>query len=305
MTLKLAAHWYERKTSRGFACIAYGWTMWFGAGLLAMAVWSTSWPWLLCVPLSGLCLGVSGMGMFYVTTLAHEGFHGSLNRNRYVSMGLGVAASSAVPLFASVGYTIRHWHHHLYTNTLRDPDFADYRAYRTFTGRVAFATLNSATGFWKNLAYVFVAPRALDLRHYPFRVPVLRGFAAFNVVCVLGNLSAVLMTVVAHPRVGVFVYLIPGVIAQIYLGIVPYIDHAGVGHEKGANARTCSSRLLTVLLLGTNFHREHHLHPSVVSYKLPALHRHYLRLGAIPAHGVVTPHLLDALHIGATANLEP
>jgi fatty acid desaturase len=305
MNIKLEPQWFDRSNLRGIGCIVHGWTLWIGCGLLAMEAWFAGWPWPLGAAVAAICLVLSGMGMFYVTTLAHEGLHGGLNRNRHVSMALGVVASSAVPMFASVGYTVRHWHHHLYTNTLEDPDFADYRAYRSFASRVALGTLNSSIGFWRNLVRLFFAPDRLDLRHYPYPLRVARRFALLNVAAVMAFLASGVAAVLAHPPVGVFVFLMPGAVANLYLGIVPYVDHAGTGLEKGANARTCPSGVLSVLLLGTNCHREHHLHPSVVSYKLPALHRHYVESGAVMDARSVTPDLLTALRIGATARLDP
>lgn len=301
--MKINAHWLERNNTMGIYCVAYGFLLWMGIAFLSAAVWESDWPLALRISVVTLCTFVSGMGMFYVTTLSHEGFHGCLNRNRYISMAMGVLVASAVPFFACVGYTVRHWHHHLYTNTSQDPDFADSALYQTFWSRVSLWALRGNIEFARNVFRLLFMPGRVDLRHYPFSLPVARAYAVLNVTAILTYLVLYAMLVRTYPQALVFGILLPSMVAAAYLGIVPFIDHAQTGTVKGENARSYTSPLFTALLMGTNFHREHHLHPSAPSYKLIGLHRHYRNAGALPALQVVEPGFWAALKIGATQQL--
>lgn len=298
--MKTDAYWLERNNAMGMYCVAHGLLLWMGTACLSALAWGSHWPLALRIAAVAACTLVSGMGMFYVTTLSHEGFHGCLNRNRYVSMAMGVVAASAVPFFGCVGYTVRHWHHHLYTNTPQDPDFADSARYPSFWSRASQWALRSNVEFARNVFCLLFAPERVELRHYPFSLPVARAFALLNVTAILVYIVLYALLARVHPQALVFGILLPSIVAATYLGIVPFIDHAQTGTAKGENARSYTSPLFTALLMGTNYHREHHLHPSVPSYKLVGLHRHYRNAGALPSLQVVEPGFWAALKIGAT-----
>lgn len=303
MATSIDSRLLEKNNWMGMYCILHGYALWLGFGGMAWLAWTSSWPvaWRAIAVLAAVAL--SGLGMFYITTLSHEGFHGSLNRRRHVSMVMGVLASSAVPSFLAVGYTIRHWHHHLYTNTLQDPDYADYHRYRSFLARVAWGPSLSSLAFLRNVVFLFVSPQSVDLRHYPFPLPVLRRYAVLNLVASGLFLALYAYMALAQPIVMLTMLLLPSMVLTVYLGIVPFIDHAETGLDKGMNARSYTSGFFSLMFLGTNYHREHHLHPSAPSYRLGRIHRLYRAHGDLRgAH--VEPSLTRALWIGVSKNLD-
>lgn len=64
-----------------------------------------------------------------------------------------------------------------------------------------------------------------------------------------------------------------------YLGTLGIIAHAlglfvvPAALARLTQARTRTSPFFTALFLGTNYHLEHHLYPSVPCYRLPRVHR--------------------------------
>jgi len=102
----------------------------------------------------------------------------------------------------------------------------------------------------------------------------------------------------------VFVVVLPALVSTTYLGMVPYIDHSRTGLAKGENARSYTSWVFTGILVGTNFHREHHLYPNVPSYKLAAVHRFHKVNGLVSANAVVEPGFFAALRIGVGGQLD-
>lgn len=302
--VRLPDHFSRRSAWLGLYCVVHALVLWVGFGLLGLVIYrSEGLPaglrLLLCVP----CILIAGMGLFYTTTLSHEGFHGNLHPDHHVSMSLGMTVSALVPLYLCVGYTATHWPHHVYTNTADDPDFAAYSRYPGFFSRVFMGPARSAWGFQKNTVLLLLRSARVDLRHYPFSPRVASRYAAANVVLALLFLGGHVALGLHDPAITLFTLVLPFGVATAYLGMVPFIDHAGTGLARGTNARSYTSPVFTALLLGTNYHREHHLYAAVPSYKLPRLHRFLNRHGYPQSPGVVEPGFWAALRIGATHRL--
>lgn len=306
MKRRIPKYFHARNDWMGAYCVMHGLLLWFGFGGLAWYLGHAAFmPTALQVLLIPVCIVIAGMGMFYVTTLSHEGFHGCLNRNRQVSMWMGMLVSSAIPGYVCVGYTLIHWPHHVYTNTERDPDFATYSQYRSFLARVGLGPMRSAKFFFKNTIRLIFRPESVCFAHYPLLPHVARRYAILNLALVAGFLVAHIQCAIWQPVAYLFVVALPMLGATCYLGMVPYIDHAGTNLTTGLNARDYTSRVFTFLLMGTNYHREHHLYPGVPSYKLPALHRFLLTADEAASHGAVEPGFLATLRIGAVGQLVP
>jgi beta-carotene hydroxylase len=301
----LPKEFYEKNNVAGLYCIVHGLGLWMGLAYGAyLSYRAESLPLTLRLLLVALIVPVSGMAMFYTTTLAHEGFHGNLNRNRDVSMVLGICASSAIPLFVATGYTVIHWPHHLYTNTEKDPDFASYSRYRSFFTRVFIGPMQSGVSFFRNALNLALRHERGINTNYPFPRRTARAFAIFNLVLVaLASVGYVALAVLNF-QLYVFLVVLPMLVATTYLGMVPYVDHAGTGLAKGENARSYTSWVFTAILRGTNYHREHHLYPNVASYKLAAVHRFHRANGLLSANAVVEPGFLAALKIGVAGQLD-
>jgi len=301
----LPQEFYEKNNAMGLYCIVHGIAFWIGLAYVAYLVYRTaSMPLSMRLLLVALIVPVSGMAMFYTTTLAHEGFHGNLNRNRHLSMLLGLCASSAVPLFVATGYTLIHWPHHVYTNTEKDPDFASYRRYRRFISRALMGPMQSGASFFGNALTLAMRPdRGIDA-HYPFARRTARSFAIVNLMLVAFASAAYGTLAVLNLQMFVFVVVLPALVSTTYLGMVPYIDHSRTGLAKGENARSYTSWVFTGILVGTNFHREHHLYPNVPSYKLAAVHRFHKVNGLVSANAVVEPGFFAALRIGVGGQLD-
>ena len=301
----LPKRFYEKNNAIGLYCIVQGIGLWMGLGYGAYLIYrSESLPLTVRLALAALIVPVSGMAMFYTTTLAHEGFHGNLNRSRHLSMLMGIGASSAIPLFVATGYTMIHWPHHLYTNTPEDPDFASYRRYRSGFSRVLMGPMQSGASFFSNAVNLALRPDRAMVAHYPFAPGEARAFAILNLILVTGASAAYVALARINTELFVFVVVLPMLVSTAYLGIVPYIDHSGTGLTKGENARSYTSRIFTAILFGTNYHREHHLYPNVPSYRLPAVHRFHKANGMLSAHAVVEPGFLAALRIGVSGQLD-
>jgi len=248
-------------------------------------------------------LVLSGFGMFFTALLGHEGFHGSMNRNRTVSMALGIVASCVAPGFVSVGYNQMHWQHHLHTNTSKDPDYLLYRSNTTFFARLCNGPRATAQVCLRNALRLVFAPDTLD-RKYPFSRAEARRFAIFNLTLATLALAGYAALAVTHFHVFLFMVAFPVLMSQTYWAMAPYIEHAHTQVGEGRDTRTCTSAILRYLLVGYNFHLCHHLYPKVQLHKLPALHRHLESIGYLPGQAVIEPGLLNAFKIGALATLD-
>jgi beta-carotene hydroxylase len=301
----LPKRFYEKNNAIGLYCVAHGIGLWMGLGYAAYLICLSEFlPLTVRLLLDALLMPVSGMAMFYTTTLAHEGFHGNLNRSRHISMLMGIGASSAIPLFVATGYTMIHWPHHLYTNTPEDPDFASYRRYRNGFSRVLMGPMESGASFFLNALNLVLRPDRGMVPNYPFTPDEARRFAILNLILVTAASTGYVALALFNMELFVFIVVLPMLVSTTYLGIVPYIDHSGTGLTKGENARSYTSWIFTAILLGTNYHREHHLYPNVPSYKLAAVHRFHQANGMLSANAVVEPGFLAALRIGVSGQLD-
>lgn len=285
--------------------IVHGLTLWLGGAAMGYAVWRFMEGSLLVkLPLLLLCAVLSGFGMFFMALLGHEGFHGNLHRNRDVSMAMGILASVSAPMFASTGYNVMHWQHHLHTNTLKDPDYLLYRENRSFLARLMKGPLLTTRQCLRNAFMLVLAPERLE-RNFPFSMQKARLFASFNLVLMIGALVGhTALALHAGPAVLVFVVVLPVVFSQSYWSFAPYIEHAGTRVGEGVDTRTVTSTVLKIILCGYNYHLCHHLYPRVQLHKLPAVYRYLKASGYLDGKEIVETSMMKALTIGASGVLE-
>lgn len=284
--------------------LLHGLTLWVGGGLGGCLAWQADGlPLAVRVPIVGVLGLLSGAGMFFLALMGHEGFHGSLNRNRRVSMLMGIVASAVAPGFVSVGYNVIHWRHHLYTNTDKDPDYQLYRGNTTLLARLLhgprLTMVNCLASVWK----LVNGSNQLE-KSYPFTPQQAKRYAWLNIVLTFSVLSGYACLAVLQPLLFTFLVLIPAVVSQSYWAITPYIEHAGTGVGQRVNARTCTSIVLRFLLLGYTYHLCHHLYPRVQLHRLPALFLYLQEIGYIGDEASVETSLGTALRIGGMGRLE-
>src|SRR5690554_5098225 len=146
MKEQIPSEFFEKNNLMGFYYILHGLVLWLGLGYAAAWVYDVeSIPWLARVACAVVCVLLAGLALTHLGTMSHEGFHGNINKNRDLSMLLGVLASSAVPFFLGVGFTVSHWQHHLYTSTEKDPDYVMFKKHGDILSRFANGPMSVRT----------------------------------------------------------------------------------------------------------------------------------------------------------------
>lgn len=228
------------ETRTGFAAagvIAATWlTIHFG-GIFAFRLTGTLWP--LVMPLVLLQAWLS-TGLFIV---AHDCMHGSFAPKR---PGINRAAGrTALMLYAGIDYdrmVPSHFAHHRHVGTADDPDFD--AANPTNPGRWLLRFFRTYYTHWQLARITFVAS-----------VYLLAGASLVNIV--------------------VF-WAIPALLALVqlfYFGTFLPHRHGDVFPDRH-NARSSAFGPLVSVLTCFNFggyHHEHHLHPNVPWWRLPAM----------------------------------
>lgn len=298
----LPVYFTEVDNASGAYALVHGLLLWLGSGSAAYLIWQwTEWHWAMRLATALPCVVAAGLGMFYLGSLGHEGFHGSLHRNRHVSMVLGLIASLGAPLFLSVGVNVYHWRHHLHTNTIDDPDYLLYRGNRSLLARLR-GPLDTTRYCAGKLARLLLMREPID-RGFPFSSGQMCLYAWLNLALVIG--ATVAFGALALIDTTAFAWLVgaPAVVAQAYWTIHPYIEHGGTSTRPGSNARNCTSWIQRVLLRGYTYHLCHHLYPRVQAHKLPALDRHLRQIGFFTEDAPRESTFLGALRVGLTRSL--
>ncbi|MDD0976657.1 fatty acid desaturase family protein [Pseudomonas fontis] len=285
--------------------LLHGLTIWLGCGFASYYLYTQyAEQTYLVYPLIALCSVVSGLGLFFIATLGHEGFHGCMNSNRTVSMVLGILFSSLVPFFVSTGYTVLHWQHHQHTNTEKDPDYALYSRLNTFFSRLLIGpTTIMLLAYSRAFNLIFSPARNGDIR-YPFAPRKARLFAILNILLTLAVTTLYGVLFYYDFTAALFMIGLPFAVVTTYFAMAPYIEHSGTTLALESNTRTYTSRFFSIVLLGYNFHAEHHHYPSVQSHKLIALHAYLKRNGLIAPEAVVEDSFLRVIKVGATGRLD-
>ncbi len=298
-TIKLPAHFHKISNAMGLYYIFHGLTLWLGTGFGALYLWGRDdLPMLLRFPLIGALLCISGLALNYIGTLGHEGFHGTLNRHKKLSMYMGIVVSSLVPFFCVVGYTLNHWKHHLYTNTDRDPDHLTFIARQNLAAKLEGPRV-LLWGFFRQSLRLTTHPEMVTQYKYPYKSAALRWFAIWDLALFAVASTGYVALAATHLQLFVFVVALPYAVASAYYTIQPYIEHAQVDLASGDTSRSSESPFLFAIFLGVNYHNEHHRYPKVQSHKMPALHAYLQSQGASTTPQNMESSLWKTLAIGA------
>lgn len=282
--------------------IVQGFGLWLLPGLASYYVLSSDIFWYFKYPAVALLSVVSGMSLFFIASLGHEGFHGALNKNRNLSMIQGIFLSSFVPLFLSTGYTIHHWLHHKHTNKANDPDVALYQHFKDPLTRTLIAPLMvTIKNFFNVFTAMFNMERFREIG-YPFSWNKTLFFSLLNVslVAVFGWLYYELYSY--DLLLFMSVVLLPFIVTGSYFGMSPYIEHAGIEEDNYINSRVYTNPVFTFLLMGYNYHLCHHLYPRVQALKLPELYR-YLQKESPGFEVKEARTIRDVLELGSKGQL--
>ncbi len=258
---------------RGIAQIALEWA------LIVLPVWAChryfSWP------AYALTVVWVGARQHALAVLMHEATHYRLWPDKRVNDAIG-DATTAWPLFLDVAaYREKHFAHHRHVNTAQDPDWVSAH------GLFEYHFPRSA---WQ-LALLFVATmlgfgayrQVQSLLFYaaparPSRPPLVR--LGFHVALLVGLvLAGALPLYLAY-------WVVPLLTWTRWIVYLRFVAEHGLDTRGDVVAvtRTVQASLPGRLLVAPgniHYHIEHHLHPSVPFYNLPALHRALMR---DPAH---------------------
>jgi fatty acid desaturase len=261
----------RRSTLSTSLYLGYAIVLAFVPGILASNVWYSAISAAIRLPSIAVLVILGGYGIFMLGATGHEGFHFNLHQSRFVSAGLGAFFSSAVPGFLALGFFINHWDHHRFVNATNDPDVVLLQDYRSFFARGVLARL-AANRRYINWVFRILARRPLG-KTIPCARDTLLLLAWLNLAAQLWWVSLYAAVLIVAPVSGFIGIILPMLFGLVLSSLNPFLEHAGTGLTKWGCARTRSSRLLTFLMAGTNFHLEHHLYPSVPCWRLPRLHR--------------------------------
>ena len=269
--------------------LAFNWILIVAAFALVMA-----WPHALSVVVSLLLLGGRQLGLGILThECAHRSFLVSPKRNEWVGQWL-----CGAPVFVDLGiYRRYHMTHHVKTGTPEDPDLANYANYpvsrasllrkfgRDLVGRTGLRALLSLAhlygrGGGQGYSYQSAtqSPR-LDLRAllWNLRRIALVNALMFAACWVAGHGLAYLL----WPAAWMSSYM-------VFSRIRNAAEHGALPGTRGTdiwtNTRSVEARWwerLTVAPNYVNFHFEHHLAPTVPSYRLPEMHRWLKQQGVL------------------------
>lgn len=163
--------------------LTYACALTFGPGALSyLLLVHGGVHWLaLAVPIAVLS-GVAGFGFYVMGTTAHEGFHFTLARNKFLSAALGTWFSAAILAFSGVGFHLVHARHHRDTNGDHDPDYQLFSRFNSTWRRLLVLR------FVNNRVYIKLVARLLIRYQLPhdlvsaFKPTELRRLAWLNVV---------------------------------------------------------------------------------------------------------------------------
>lgn len=268
---------YQQSTRESACFLAYGLALYLLPVAAMMGIDASEAPgWavgLASVPLT--C--TAGYGLFLLGTTAHEGFHFNLSARRELSCCIGCVFSSLLPGFCATGYFVAHWQHHRHNNADCDPDYVHFERFRTVFGRLLLARLTLTANYLVDTVRIAL-PGYRPSASLPLPTRALQWLARFNLLCQAGWLVAYGVLLASAPATAMI--LAPVLGATLLIGSFnSYQEHAfrPVAGEPFARSRT--SRVLTWLHAGSNYHVEHHLYPSVPCWRLPSVHRRLVASG--------------------------
>ncbi len=254
--------------------LAYALGLSFGPGLLAyLLVVFSGWSLAMQVlPVAALSM-VAGFGFYVMGTVAHEGFHFTLARNKRISALLGVGFSSAVFAFFGLGFYLIHSRHHRHTNQADDPDHQLFSRFTSTWQRLLVLRLVNNRGYLKLLVGLIRRGELPPGMHTVFSLKELRWLAWANVLAQFGWIAVYAGLFAIDPMLGLCVVVLPHLATAVVSAAIVFVQHGDTGDQPCNNSRSHASPWATLLMGGTNYHLEHHLYPRVACWRLPQVHR--------------------------------
>lgn len=278
-TFPLPKELSEKSAIKALAGIAYSFVLFFLSWFLVGLLWSQAeMPLWMKVGGALPLLVLGGYGMLLMGFMGHDGTHFTLHDNKIISCVLGVFVTAPVFPYLVMGFTISHWNHHKFTNSELDPDAAFFSKFKNLFSR---AFLARPASFWEYGSNTVRLALAIPLRFaYQFPLPKaeVQRLAILNVLLSLVFGALYLTVALAFPVYGLalgVLYLFGTAIS----GLSPFVEHTGTDLGRGHDTRTALGLWWDVLILGNNYHIEHHLYPTVPFYNLKRVHRHLVLHG--------------------------
>ena len=240
---------------------------------MSYVIQTTDWPLSMRLLASVVLSLIAGYGFFMLAGTAHEGFHFNLHRRPIVSALIGIVFSSCIPGFIGIGFTLSHWRHHRYTNQALDPDCEQFGRFGSFWSRLLLARLSANAAYRRTALTLLLGRIDGEAGSNGLTLRTLRWLCLVNVAWHLLLIAGMIAVCSIAPLFALCVFIAPLSLTVMITGLNPYQEHAGTGTEHDTKARSRSSPMFTALMLGTNYHLEHHLYPRVPCWRLPALHR--------------------------------
>ena len=251
------------------------------ASVPLLARWS-NWAPLAAIPLVGLAY-------YRLTLIMHDCIHATLLRspraNRILGMALGALSGIEFGAFSRL-----HWQHHRVVGQPEDPQGSDYLVGWAVTPAALVGHLLRPLAGWNlfKLRQVFAALERNDPQSSTWRwtAPAMVVGAQFAVAAIVSDWLRFWwlapLPIASAATFGLFFAGLRGFAEHVAM---PGVDPAGFARS---HRPTIAGRLF-LYDLNFNFHREHHLHPTVPSCRLPDLHR---RLAAAGEVGALAPGML-------------
>jgi beta-carotene hydroxylase len=290
----LPPDFYRPESFWVFLFFVYSFLLFIGGGYLNHVVWVSSWPLFGKVPISFLLIFLACNGLHLLGWLAHEGIHLSIANNKFISAAIGGFAGSVL-FFSAIGFGISHWPHHRFTNQPGDPDTALQSRQQTFLRRFFLARIFANREYTIAAIKVVLKKQRRSTYKLPFGEQQLRFLSGIGLIFSVLWMSLYIGIGFASPQYALHAFILPYLMLIPVTGLRIYIEHAGTQPGEFMDARSYTSWFYTILLFGNNYHLEHHLYPSVPSYKLPKVHKkllaegYFQRFDAPVVSGILAP----------------
>ena len=271
---KLDPSFYQLSLPWTIFNISYGVVLFVLFGWLNYEIAISSWSILQKIIVMFPVTLVSATGLYVLAALGHESLHGNLCESDKLSFLIGLFFSSSVVSYFDMGFAIRHWDHHRYTNQAKDPDIVPTAHLTGWFPRLLLSRLIFNLVYIKNT--FMVALGKLDyVEQYqtPYSAAELRYFARANILFAVIWLAVYIGIALIDWRAALYGIVIPSLLLGLLAGCQSYLDHAGLDDNEFSNAYIRTSPFMTLMYFGSNYHLEHHLYPKVPCYRLHKVHK--------------------------------
>ncbi len=278
-TLALPKELHQGSSLKGTIGCLYAMAAWLVPTFIIGYLWSGVEIPLIAKVIISLAMGVvGGYGILLTGFMGHDGTHFSLHPNKVLSSMLGIIVTASVPFYLLMGFTISHWNHHKFTNTVKDPDSELFSKFKTLFSRALLARPYSFIVFAETtFRLAFDIPLSQPYT-FPLEKKTIRNLARFNIATNIVTMALLVWVLVAFPIYGYSVLLVYA-FGSVISGLNPYVEHDGTDLGRGHDTRTSSGPWLDFFLMGNNYHLEHHLYPTIPFYNLKKAYQHLEKEG--------------------------